>query len=137
MDTHAQPALSAQQVKRLNSIAHFHTAYEAVVVRGDGTRVLLAYCVRKSGRGLRDALRKRWDAVCAFLALDDEIATFDVISKNEIRAIGGGVIRWSGRTERDAIMAGELTYVVRAVAAETPAQAPQAAGTAEQHAVAA
>ncbi len=102
------PAFTPEQLRRIARLKNRDTLYEAEIVRADGARVLLAYC-RKSGSGLREALRKRTEAVVRFLGGPKAITWGRGTAPVEIE--GGGSIRFSGRTERDAIVEGELPYV--------------------------
>lgn len=105
-------ALSAEQMAKLERLRHFGTRYEAVVVRPDGKQALLAYCGRHSMAGLREALCQRAQAVIAFLdAPAGAEVTYPRRGPQEISITGGGVVRFSGRTQREAIQAGELPYV--------------------------
>ena len=102
-------ALTTEQVAKLTRLQNHATRYEAVVERHDGTKRLLAYSGRKSRQGLLAAIRQRGQAVLAFLALSE---TDQMTWEKGAFALGtGNAIRWSGRTQRDAIMEGELPYI--------------------------
>lgn len=105
----APPPLTAEQHRALARIANRATCYEAVVIRADGERRLLAYCDRRSNAGLLGAMRQRGAALLDFLECGDD-ATFKAIKGGGYR-LGDCRVVWSGRTQRDAIMEGSLTYI--------------------------
>ena len=101
--------LTAEQTRKLERLQNCATRYEAVVIRQDGEKRLVAYSGRKSRAGLLSAVQQRGQAVIAFLGLSD---SDQMTWRNGEFALGTGhAIRWSGRTQRDAIMQGELTYI--------------------------
>jgi hypothetical protein len=109
--------MTEDQMAKLESIKNFHTRYEVEVVRtADGARRLVCYTPRKSRRGLADAIGQRASSIKAFLGLGEQ-AMGDFRGTTEYLVFPNvGSIRFSGRTQRDAILAGELTYVVEEVA---------------------
>ena len=101
--------LTAEQTRKLARLQNCATRYEAVVIRQDGEKRLVAYSGRKSRAGLLTAAQQRGKAVLAFLECN--VASTLEWKNGEFRMCDGSVIRWSGRTQRDAIMQGELTYI--------------------------
>jgi hypothetical protein len=97
--------------QRLQRLQNRHTLYELVASHPDGRRFLVAYCGRRGRRGIFTALAGRAAAMTA-LTGDDGI-------KFAARAADGGTmgawtIRFSGRTQRECYIAGELEYVAAA-----------------------
>jgi hypothetical protein len=106
--------LSPAQLAKLTALQNRGTAYEAIVTAPDGRKALLAYCSRHSFQGLCAALGRRGQSVCDWLqAGPDADATPDRKART-IAITGGGMVSWSGRTEREAIQQGELVYIGRA-----------------------
>lgn len=94
---------------RLEKMVGRRTLYELAAIKGD-RRVLVAYC---SGRGRRQL----WAAITDIRRIDHVIrltgAREAVFAK---AAIGGATlgeweVRFTGRTQREAIIEGELPYV--------------------------
>lgn len=94
---------------RLDRLRDNPTTYEVVVIRPDGRRRLLAY-TRRAKHLLRRAAARRARDVAIFVCVRDVVLT-NVPKQDAVRIIGGGEVRFSGRTERAAIMEGELPDV--------------------------
>ena len=98
--------------EKLERLRFGPTRYEIEMVSPSGAKYLVAYTPRRSFRGLLDAVRER-ERGRAILRLlnfpDDATAERDRAS---LRFSDGTIIRFSGRTQRDAICGGELPYVV-------------------------
>jgi hypothetical protein len=92
---------------------HNHpTRYEVELHTADGRRFLVGYTPRRSFTGLLAAVRKMGKSILAITNLPEDATT----SRNGT-ALGlgyGHVIRFTGRTQRDAIVGGELPFVGRA-----------------------
>jgi hypothetical protein len=93
---------------KLTRLQNRATLYELAAIHPDGRRILIAYCGRRSRHGLLDACRGHAAALVAL--------TGDKTIGFAPRAAGGATmgdwsIRFTGRTERDAIMEGELNAV--------------------------
>jgi hypothetical protein len=103
--------------RKLASLQNRATRYELVASHPDGRRFLVAYCGRKNRQGLFSAVAGRAAAMTALTG--DESIHFGK------RAADGGTmgewtIRFSGRTQRDCYLEGELEYIGR-----DPAPAPR------------
>lgn len=109
--TAAPLALTDYQLAQLTRLADRPTRYEAVIVRPDGARCLLGYLTQHSKRGLYEAVTGRASAVVAFLGAPDTARVWSVRGCPDLALTGGGVVQFSGRTQREAIQAGELTFV--------------------------
>lgn len=93
--------------KKLERLANRSTAYELAAIHPDGRRVLIAYS-RKGRRGIFSAVRNRGEAVAA-LCQSQEFAFAKRAADGA--TCGEWSIRFTGRTQRDAYVEGELTYV--------------------------
>lgn len=102
--------LSTQQQTQLARLANGPTRYEAVLTLADGSRFLVGYCTRHSKIGLLAALRRVGPAILAKMPglPDDDTMKWE---KGCFRFTSGAKIAFSGRTQRDAIMCGALTFV--------------------------
>ena len=101
--------MTDKQRKQLERIHNRRTMYECAGRLPDGRLVLLMYC-RKSFTGMRDALLDRWDEYIKAhwpkgIMVDSKAWR---IGADAIEA-GGAAL--TGRTQRDAILEGELPFV--------------------------
>ena len=95
---------------RLNRLARLYnraTCYELAAINVE-RRVLIAYCGRRSRSGLLAACRNRGALVIALTG--SENIEFGKRASDGA-TMGPWQIRFTGRTERDAIMEGELEYI--------------------------
>ena len=108
-------ATTQTTIERLSLLRNYATRYEAICVSADARRALVAYSGRHSFQGLVAAVRRNGAAVAAFLGLDDTA----IMSRKGARLAfsNGAMIEWSDRTQRQAIMEGELPWVGAIVAA--------------------
>lgn len=99
----AVSGLTDDQRKKLERIQGRATLYELALMKGD-QRLLFCY-TRRTGRGIRDYMRHlrdtpdSWAALKAATGID--LATWDW---------NGWVPEFTGRTQREAIMVGELKF---------------------------
>ena len=102
-------AFTPEQLRRLERLHNRSTLYEIEIARDDGARALLCYGP-KNTRQIMLAIEKRSGSVLAFLGVDS--ARMErTRGTTEVR-MGVGIARPTGRTQRDAITAGdELPYV--------------------------
>jgi hypothetical protein len=99
---------------RLARLANHHTRYELIAVSPEGRRVLLGYTARRSRSGLRAMLRQNAPSVVAVCGSD----SFGLAKRAADGAtVGAWRVVFSGRTQREAIIAGELPFVVRVASA--------------------
>ena len=82
-----------------------HTRYELAAQHED-RRVLIGYTPRKGGAGMLAMLRARGPAVAALFGT--EIITFAKRVGDGATTATGWTIRFTGRTQREAIQMGEL-----------------------------
>lgn len=102
-------ALTETQIRQLARIQHYATRYELAAVRGN-ERVLICYTERKNRSGLWSAISSnRAEPLCRLTGAEE--ITFGK------RAADGGMmgdwkIVFTGRTQRPAILAGELPFLL-------------------------
>ena len=97
-------ALSPEQIRALERLSNRATAYEIEIVGADGARFLMQYSQRHSKPGVRQSIFDRWDDIKARFPA---IRGFRWHGK-ECRLDSGEIIRFSGRTQRQAIIEGRL-----------------------------
>jgi hypothetical protein len=82
------------------------TRHEVVLTNGTDTKFLVLYTAQHSNRGLIAAIRQRYDAILAKTCgeLPYAVKPDQKFAGNEWRCF------FSGRTQREAILAGELEF---------------------------
>lgn len=108
--------LSQDKIDRLEGLRHYGTLYELRVTNGTQS-YLLTYC-RKTKPGLRDAVlrpisgqKRRIDFLCEVTSTTPDSWVW--AGGASVKS-GEWIVSFSGRTERDAIVAGELVRVTKA-----------------------
>lgn len=102
--------------EKLQRIQNRTTQYELIAIKGE-TRILIGYCA-KTRPGLLGMCRKNGQAV---VDLCCPTGAENLMFGKKAAAgatIGEWVVRFTGRTQRDAILEGELPFVVDAVVAQ-------------------
>jgi len=94
-------------LERLERLKNYRTRYELAAIRGD-QKILISYTSRPNRRGIWDSLYARAAAVVALTGVD--IAKPAGKSSKGL-IMGDWSIRFTGRTQREAIIGGELPYV--------------------------
>jgi hypothetical protein len=96
----------SMMMRKLAAIQGYNTRYEAVMILADGRTYRIGYLGRKSRSGLLACIRTRGPRILAVVDMpDDAVMTW----KAGAMHLGEGtVIKFSGRTQRDAICNGEL-----------------------------
>jgi len=99
--------MTATQTEKLARLAHYGSQYEIVAVKA-GETVLLGYAARHSRSGLIAVIRRRGEDV-VMLTGSEEFTT----GKKAADPItcGPWLIKFSGRTQREAIMCGERPWI--------------------------
>ena len=106
-----------ERLVRLARLTNRGTYYELAAILGDQRR-LVAYTQRRSRSGMLAACRNR--AVLLIALTGAENLQFGKRTVDGA-TMGDWQIRFTGRTERDAIMEGELPYIGAAQVAEVAA----------------
>ena len=99
--------MTATLEARLERLKNYRTRYELVAEHPDGRRVLVRYTSRDNRRGLYGALTQDCEGICAFFGTD--AITFGKRSADGA-TMGEWRLRFTGRTQREAILAGELPF---------------------------
>lgn len=105
-------AFTEKQLRKLSRIKGRATLYEVALVRADGTKVLLAYTNRTSKEGIMSAISQRALAVIAFIGHGlIDMRMYPKRGTKDIAMDGGATVTLTGRTQRDAIIDGELDSI--------------------------
>lgn len=97
--------------RKLIARRNHQTLYEVALVAPDGRRFLVCYAQR-SGRMLRQGVTKR--ATRLVTTIGDETTEIVRVTKDAMTLSGGWAVRFTGRTEREAIISGELPAIAAA-----------------------
>jgi hypothetical protein len=103
--------LTPAQLSKLERIRHYRTRYEIEITIPGAAPMLVCYSDRKNLAGLCDALCKRWAPITRAANVPHESAATRVKRAAAYAFDNGATVRFSGRTQRDAIMSGELAYI--------------------------
>jgi hypothetical protein len=92
--------------EKLARLKNHNTRYEIVLTNGTDTKYLVLYTARHSQSGLRAAIRQRYDAILVLTGGEAPFAVkrSDIFKGREWRCF------FSGRTQREAIIEGELPF---------------------------
>lgn len=100
--------LTPEQVRRLDRLKHYATAYEVVCECVDRGVYLVCYTTKRSRVGLVKALQARADAVLTVTGLPDS-AIWDLRDWRTLGlTCGPWRVRFSGRTHQECIRGREL-----------------------------
>lgn len=103
-------ALTLEQTQKLERIKLYRTRYELVLQHPDGRKYLICYVGgSKSRRTTLDTVREKGEHIARIVG-DPDAEIFLPKKSADAATIGQWQVRW-GRTQRDAIIEGELTYV--------------------------
>lgn len=95
---------------KLQRIHGYATRYELAAVKGE-RRILIGYIVRRSRQGIRDACRKYGPQLVDVCQVSgNQLLVFNRFSR--MMELGDWTIRLTGRTQRTAIIEGELPFIV-------------------------
>jgi hypothetical protein len=107
--------------EKLAQLHNRHTRYEVVVERRSGIVrerhvdaqvILLGYTMRKSRQGLLEVCRRNGQQVIDVLGITADDHLIPAKKAADGFVIGGSwQVRFTGRTQRDAIIEGEHTFV--------------------------
>jgi hypothetical protein len=104
-------SLTPDQIRKLERIKFHSTRYEIELVKPDGTAMLVCYSSRRSISGLIRAIRDRWAPIVRAGNIPEGAIGYRIGSARAYNFENGTIIRFSGRTQRDAIMRGELPFI--------------------------
>jgi hypothetical protein len=93
---------------KLERLKNYHTRYEVIMERGT-ERVLVVYMHNQSYRRLREAVVEKINPIQTFAGA----SVYEEAMGRGKRSLAAGDwrIRFSGRTQREAILQGELPFV--------------------------
>lgn len=103
--------MDATLLKRLGWLRHHATRYELAAVHPDGRKILIAYTRQKSRNGI-------WNAVTEDHRMQKIIALVGAADCEFLKPATAGLqmsewtIKFTGRTQRDALLSGELAFVL-------------------------
>jgi len=105
--------LTETQAAKLARIQNYRTRYEVIAEMPGRAPMLVCYLSSLSRHGLLEAMRGRSERIIKALGIGpDDTITFAGSTQTRPQAqIGAWTIRLSGRTQRDAIIAGEHPYL--------------------------
>lgn len=95
------------KIKKLERIKHRSTLYE-LILEGNGKRYLVAYAP-KSGAQLCRTAFARAEMIVKAAGIPENQPWY--LTQSDKATTAGFVIRYSGRTQRDAIIEGELPFI--------------------------
>lgn len=98
------------QERKLARLKNYRTRYEVAMVNGTDRR-LVVYMSDRSFTRLLSAVREKLEAVKV-------VAGADVWAENRKLSAGDWRIEFTGRTQREAILNGELPFIGKVVVAE-------------------
>lgn len=103
--------LTDLQTRQLERIQHHATRYEVRLTLPDGRAMLICYTPRKNKTGLLIAMQERGEKI---LSIMPEMPDSCRVSYD--KALGfvfgnGASVAFSGRTQRDCILTGELPFI--------------------------
>lgn len=99
--------MTATLENRLARLKNYRTRYELIATNADGRKVLVRYTSRVGRRGLYDALTQDAEQICQFFGTDS--IHFGKRAADGA-TMGEWTIKFSGRTQREAILCGELPF---------------------------
>lgn len=95
------------KTQQLEALRNYSTRYE-IAVKKNGLEFLLAYSPQRSRRGIETAIRNRAEAFIKVTGATE----FNFGKKAQDGATANGwTVNWTGRTQREAIIEGERTYI--------------------------
>jgi hypothetical protein len=98
--------MDEQTLAKLASLKNYHTRYEIAATRGT-ERVLIGYSARKGRRGILSMAQTNGEKFAEYFQVD--ALQFGKRATDGATA-GEWTVNFSGRTQRDAILSGELPF---------------------------
>lgn len=97
----------ATTAERLERLKYYATRYELAAINGD-TRILLVYSYGRGRRAILESARKHGEKLVALTGRQ----SIDFAKRaSDGATMGDWQIRFTGRTQRDAICSGELPWI--------------------------
>lgn len=103
---------TANLTAKLDRIKNYATRYEVVAVHLTGAyrSFLIGYTARKSLPGLLATIRMNGEKLCNLLGVTDD-HRMNKLPGSALDLGNGWTVKFSGRTQRDAYLEGELSFV--------------------------
>lgn len=101
--------LTSTQETALKRLSRYATKYEIVASHADGRHVFIGYSGQRSKHGLLRMLQHNGELNIARLGLTDESKVASL--PNSRIQVGDWIVAFSGRTQREAITAGEMPWL--------------------------
>lgn len=106
--------LTEEQERKLSRIKLYATRHELVLSHADGRKYLLCYVVNSARRNtIFSIVSERAKDLIRVVGVENPIIHF-AKRKADGATIGEWKVAFSGRTQRQAIIEGELTYIGKA-----------------------
>ena len=110
-------ALTPEQIKKMESLRHFSTRYELILQTPSGKKYLVVYTPRRNYKGILDALHEnnseKGRKILKILDLPEDTNLKKDEKYKGFMFPDGSKIFFSGRTQKDAILGGELPFILR------------------------
>lgn len=97
-------------LEKLERLHNYPTRYELIAEKGDA-RILIGYTMHQSRHGLLSLCRQNGEKLVSFMGLDDKAEIVFLKPAKLGATMGGWSVKFSGRTQRDAISNGELAFI--------------------------
>lgn len=105
--------MTATLEQRLARLKHYSTRYELIAEHPDGRRYLVIYTTRRSRAGLQDGLLARLEDGSLDRVIGTREMTYGRRAADGV-TMGDWRVRFSGRTQRECYIQGELTFLADA-----------------------
>jgi hypothetical protein len=103
--------LTTEQIAKLERCRNYATRYEITARHPDGRTFLVCYTPRVSRTGLQLAMQNVGDRLVAALPVgENDEMTWHTQPRAHCKT-SGWEIGFTGRTQRDAIMSGEMPFI--------------------------
>jgi hypothetical protein len=105
--------LTEEQTRKLARLRGCYTRYEVEVALPDKRKMLVCYTPRKNLAGLREVIRERWEPLVRAVGIPGSPIQDTPVMRDgrAYKFENGSIVRFSGRTQRDAIILGELPFI--------------------------
>jgi hypothetical protein len=103
-------AMTTNQTIKLEAIKNRATRYEVVLTNGTDVR-LVGYTARKGRPGLMSLIRAHGPAILAVTNLSQSAIFKFTTTREASLGENGWIVKFTGRTQRDAILAGEVESI--------------------------
>ncbi|MCM8809901.1 MAG: hypothetical protein NC934_07030 [Candidatus Omnitrophica bacterium] len=110
-------ALTPEQLKKLESLRHYSTRYELILQTPSGKKYLVVYTPKRNYKGILDAIHENGSEKGKKILKILNLPENTTIKKDEkykgFIFPDGSRMYFSGRTQKDAILSGELPFILK------------------------